>query len=131
MSDGRLRLRRLWHAVGAVLIAAIFYLSLTPNPVEIPVEQGDKAGHVLAYATLMFWYAQMHSSARARFIHAIAFVAMGVAIEFLQRATGYRSFEVADMLADAVGVALGWMLAPPRLPNLLRRFEDHWTRVRA
>ena len=54
---------------------------------------------------------------------AAAFVAMGIALEFIQGWTGYRDFEVADMLADAAGVAAGWALAPPRLPNLLRGIE--------
>ena len=48
---------------------------------------------------------------------------MGIAIEYLQRATGYRTFEVADMIADAVGVATGWLLAPPRLPHVLQWIE--------
>ncbi len=46
-------------------------------------------------------------------------VALGIALEYAQRATGYRSFEVADMVADALGVAIGWLAAPPRLPNVL------------
>ena len=33
---------------------------------------------------------------------------MGVAIEFLQGMTGYRTFEVADMIANAIGAALGF-----------------------
>jgi glycopeptide antibiotics resistance protein len=45
---------------------------------------------------------------------------MGVALEFAQGATGYRSFEVLDMAANAAGVALGWGLAL-LLPRLLLR----------
>jgi len=30
------------------------------------------------------------------------------------------SFEVADMAADAAGVAVGWLVAPPRIPNYLQ-----------
>jgi hypothetical protein len=37
---------------------------------------------------------------------------MGVAIEFIQPLTG-RNFELADMAADALGVALGWAAALP------------------
>jgi VanZ family protein len=40
--------------------------------------------------------------------YALGFVAMGILIEFLQRMTGYRDFEVLDMVADAIGVLLGW-----------------------
>lgn len=116
--------------MGATLIAAIFYLSLTPAPIQIPVEEGDKLGHVVAYATLMLWFAEIHPALRRRLACALAFVVMGIAIEFLQRATGYRSFEVADMMADAAGVAAGWAMAPPRTPNLLRWLESLWSRLR-
>ena len=114
---------RAWNVAGAMYIVAIFYLSLTPSPPQIPVEQGDKIGHVLAYLGLMLWFAQMRPAWRARAAWALGFVVMGIAIEFLQRETGYRSFEVADMVADAIGVALGWLLAPPRMPNVVLWLE--------
>ncbi len=41
----------------------------------------------------------------------------------VQRLTGYRTFETYDALADAGGVFLGWIAAPPRLPGLLRSIE--------
>jgi VanZ family protein len=122
-ADAWLRLTPLWNGIGALLIGTIFYLSLTPDPVQIPVEEGDKLGHVTAYAALMLWYAQIHPGRAPRVLLALAFVGMGIAIEYLQRGTGYRSFEVADMVADGIGVAVGWMLAPPRLPNGLRLME--------
>jgi VanZ family protein len=55
-------------------------------------------------------------------------VALGIALEYAQRTTGYRSFDIADMVADAAGVAIGWLLAPPRLPNLLSWAEKRRTR---
>jgi VanZ family protein len=113
------RLRRAWQVVGVLLIALIVELSLTPSPVEIPVEHGDKLGHVLAYATLMFWWAQIVSGRVQRLVLAVAFVAMAVGLEFAQRATGYRSFEIEDMVAGGAGVLLGWVLAPQRSPSII------------
>jgi len=101
-------------------------MSLTPHPIEIPLEHGDKYGHVLAYAMLMFWYAQIHSAARARIGWAVAFIAMGIGLEYLQALTDYRTFEIQDMMADAVGVLGGWIAAPPRSPHLFRYIEAHW-----
>ena len=121
--NSRLRLCRLWHVLGAALIAVVFYLSLTPAPLQIPVVAGDKLGHVAAYATMMAWYAQLHANRGPRLGLACTFVAMGIAIEYLQRATGYRTFEAADMVADAIGVTAGWLLAPPRAPHALRWIE--------
>jgi VanZ family protein len=121
-----LRLLRLWQIVGALLIGFVVYLSLTPFSIELPVEQGDKYGHILAYATLMFWFAQMYPGQRARMAWAGAFVAMGIGLEFLQGLTDYRTFEIADMLADAFGVSIGWVGAPPRSPHVLRYIETRW-----
>jgi hypothetical protein len=52
---------------------------------------------------------------------AAGFVALGIALEFVQGWTGFRFFSYADMAADAAGVMLGWLAAPPRLPSLLQR----------
>ncbi len=120
---GRLRWRLLWLAFGWGLAAAIVWLSLTPSPPKLDFESGDKLGHVAAYGALMFWFCQIHMGGRARLAHALGFVAMGVAIEFAQRATGYRSYEELDMLADAAGVAAGWTLARLAGTRLIERIE--------
>jgi VanZ family protein len=119
----RLRWRALWLALGWLWVAAIVWLSLTPRPPEIDIPQGDKFAHALSYALLMFWFCQLHLSRRARIGYALGFVAMGIAIEFVQRATGYRSFELLDMAADGVGVLIGWMLALATGHRLPARLE--------
>ena len=91
--------RRVWRAIGFGLVVLVIWLSLTPQPIEIPVEQGDKLGHITAYATLMFWFAQLDARHRMRVAYAIGFVMLGVALEFAQRLTDYRTFEVVDMVA--------------------------------
>jgi VanZ family protein len=121
--SGRLRWRPLWLALGWGLAAAIVWLSLTPSPPRLDFESGDKLGHFAAYAALMFWFCQIHPGGRARLAHALGFVAMGVAIEFAQRATGYRDYEALDMLADAAGVAVGWTLARLAGARLIERIE--------
>ncbi len=119
----RLRLRRYWLAVGWSLVLVIIYLSLTPEPIQLNVEQGDKYGHVFAYAALMSWFANIYDASIRRLQFALGFVALGVALEFVQGWTGYRSFELADMAADSAGVAAGWLCAAPRIPNYLRWTE--------
>ena len=123
-----LRARPLWLALGGLLILLVIYLSLAPISIKVPVEEGDKLGHVAAYAALMLWFANLYGTLTRRGMFAIGFVALGVALEFVQGWTGYRTFEVADMVADALGVAVGWTLAPPRLPNFLRGVENAFWR---
>jgi VanZ family protein len=121
-----LRLRRLWLSLGALLVAVVASLSLSPFSFEIPVKQGDKYGHLFAYATLMFWFSQIYSTGRARISLACGLIAMGVGLEYLQLLTEYRTFDVRDMIADALGVGVGWGIAPPRSPHLLRSIEWRW-----
>jgi len=120
----RLRLTRtglagFWKAAGWLLVLAIIAFSLAPAPPHLNLEQGDKLGHLAAYGLVTLWFAQPYTGLRQRIWLAIGMVALGIALEYAQHATGYRSFEVADMVADALGVAIGWLAAPPRLPNFL------------
>jgi VanZ family protein len=111
--------RRAGLALGWAWVAAVVYLSLMPAPLKVDLEGGDKLGHFFAYAALAYWFCQFYFH-RTRLAYLLGFVAMGVAIEFAQRATGYRSFELADMAANTVGVAAGWgaaLLVPLRPPS--------------
>ena len=101
-------MRKAGIAAGWAWAAAIVWLSLTPSPPQIDIEHGDKLGHFGSYALLMFWFAQLY---RVRIFYAIGFVAMGVALELLQGQLGYRSADVLDMGANALGVLLGWAAA--------------------
>ena len=113
----RRRVLVLGIAIGWCLVGVIWWLSLTPQPPHVDFEQSDKVGHFLAYGGTMFWFCALYRHPRTRLAYAIAFIAMGVAIEYIQGWTGYRDFEVYDMVADALGVLLGWALAllVPRL----------------
>jgi hypothetical protein len=102
-----------------MLVLLVVYLSLMPGIEALPMEQGDKVSHVLAYCVLMSWFANLHGDIRKRWLLAAGFVGMGIALEFAQRWTGFRTFEIADMMAGAIGVIAGWVAAPPRLPNYL------------
>jgi VanZ family protein len=118
-----LRLRRFWIVAGWVLVLVVIYLSVAPVPIDPGVDEGDKISHVLAYAALMGWFASLYDGPSPRGMYATGFVAMGIALEFVQGWTGARSFESADMAANAMGVVAGWTLAPPRLPNVLQKVE--------
>jgi len=112
--------RRVFLIIGWGLVGVIWWLSLTPQPPQVDFEQSDKVGHFLAYGSLMFWFAQLYIARRTRLAYAAGFAAMGVTLEFIQGWTGYRDFEVYDMLANGTGVALGWaaaLILPRVLPG--------------
>ena len=98
--------RPLWLTLGWLLVASVWYLSLTPKPpqVDLGIDFFDKINHFTAYAAMMGWFMQLYHSARTRFIYAFGFICMGIAIEFVQGMGPHRLFEVADMLANSMGV---------------------------
>ena len=108
-----------WLVLGWMLVLLVVYLSLAPTTIELKMEHGDKLSHSLAYIVLMSWFANLYETPMQRVGLVLGFITMGIALEFAQGLVGYRSFEVADMGADAAGVAVGWLLAPPRTPNYL------------
>jgi hypothetical protein len=114
---------RLWLILGWALVFCVIWLSLTPAPVQVSLAGDDKLGHLLAYGALMVWFSSLYEDSIARLMFANGFAAMGIALEFVQGWTGYRTFEIADMVSNASGVLAGWAVAPPRLPNFLRRIE--------
>jgi VanZ family protein len=119
-----LRWFTLWSVLGWVLIAAVIYLSLTPHPIEIDVEQGDKLGHTLAYLGMMVWFAQLYPR-RSHVWWGLGFIALGIALEYLQGWSGYRDFEYLDMVADAAGVTAGWLLGGTAMARLLSGLERY------
>jgi glycopeptide antibiotics resistance protein len=83
------------------------------------------------YAVLMWWFCQLRTTTSARAITWAALIALGIALEFAQRMTEVRAFEVADMIAGALGATAGWLLAAPLTPNLLAWCERRLSRAGA
>ncbi len=69
----------------------------------------DKIEHFLAYLVLAFLPA-LHERSKVLAEAAIGAVALGIALEYAQRLSPGRAFEVRDMMADAAGVCAGLTL---------------------
>jgi len=95
-----------WLYAGSIAI-----LSLVPAPPQAGIPHADKVEHFLAYGLLMYWFARLYPGRVARVGYALLWVAFGVALEFAQQATGYRTFDPADMAANAIGVLAGAAVA--------------------
>ncbi|TCO81377.1 hypothetical protein EV699_1087 [Plasticicumulans lactativorans] len=101
--------RRLWQAFAWCGVVVLVVLTLMPDPPEPPSFLAwDKAQHGLAYAGLAWWFRQAFTR---RWVWPLFLVALGVALEFLQGWSGWRTFDTADMLANACGVLAGLVLA--------------------
>ncbi len=104
--------KKIWLTIGMIMILGIFWVSLTPIPPKpLDFELSDKLEHTAAYGLLMWWFAVAVNQTKHQLMLAITFVVMGIGIEFLQQMTGYRYFEVLDMVANTTGVFVGWLVS--------------------
>ena len=102
----------------------VFYLALSSNP--RPIQEYfflyDKLNHTLAFATLsLLWnYASYQGEISIR-VKVVPLLLVALALEVLQLAVKTRLFELADILAGAIGIAIYWILQ-----FLTRRRLDHF-----
>ena len=114
---------RVWIAASAMLVAAVVYASLGP-PVPAPdVDDFDKLGHLLAYATLAAWFGGLFP--RSRYLHVgLALCGLGLALELLQQSMGQgRVGDPWDMAANVAGVVAGLLLGLWRTGGWAARIE--------
>ena len=123
--QNNLTYQKLWLSIGWLLIALIVYLSLTPHPFDpVHFNNSDKVGHLLAYGTLMAWFSQIYRHANQQIKIAMALIGLGIGMEFLQGMTHYRTFDYADMLANSLGVLIGWAVARTSLSQTLAYLDQ-------
>ncbi len=126
-SVGHLQWARLWLLVGMLIITMIFYTSLTSSKLQVPhFRHVDKVLHFGVYALLMGWFVQIFHNRTGRLFVAMAFVLMGVMIEFLQAMSPIRHFDVLDMMANFTGVAIAWLAGFTWLDSILVWVEKTW-----
>ena len=106
--------RRGFAALLALLIVVVAWFAFPPAPPRTLETVWDKLHHAFAFtvlagvAELAFWPQQGH-----RWRVALGLLIWGGVIELVQSQLPTRSAEWGDLLADAVGMALGLLLALP------------------
>lgn len=119
------RFKPLWLVVGMALVAGVIYLSLTPAfPDYLQIDYDLKLNHVLAYAVLMSYCAQLLVNPRMAWLIAGLFIVMGIVLEYLQGMTDYRSFSYYDMVANYLGVLTGFILSKTPLNNSIAYIDQ-------
>jgi hypothetical protein len=89
------------------MLLTVATLTLMPSPPRIGAISWDKAQHSVAYAALMWTFLQAWEG-RHTLRWAILLIAVGVGLELLQGLMGVRFMEVFDMMANGLGVLLGY-----------------------
>jgi VanZ family protein len=105
-----LRYPWLWMLLGWTLIAGVIYGSLAPAGVMRALPVTDDIMHASSYGLLMTWFAGLYSRNRYVWI-ALVVLALGLALEIVQSQLSYRSFDPFDLLSNAIGVSVGFILS--------------------
>ena len=96
---------------GILLDSLLIYLCLTPHPprVDFKFFPLDKAFHFLVYLALTSWFIQLLKK-KYYVTTVIFFLFQGILIEILQKLSGNRSFEIADIMANSLGAGLSYYI---------------------
>ena len=127
----QLRFRRWWLALGVLMVLFITAICLLPDRDLPKVNLWDKAEHAIAFGSLAFWFGSIMVRPDLPWV-GIAVVIFGGLIEIAQGTMGWgRDADWRDLLADAVGVALGVALVLTPLGRWASWFEAWVQKVRS
>ena len=118
---------RLSRVLFVLTLLLVTYLALSSIPEQITEHFffNDKLNHTLAFATLaLLWdYASFHSKITIR-VKVAPLLMIALVLEVLQLANATRVFELADIVAGAIGIGIYWtlqFLSRRKLDRLLER----------
>ncbi len=116
-----------WRACLLIVMVAGVLFAMRPLTSRLDPEtlfaHSDKIAHVLYFALL--WLLARRGGFAARWPLALGLLSYGVGIEVAQQlGPARRSASLADIAADALGIAFGWWLAR-RFPLLAGQPQEH------
>ncbi|MGD9599140.1 MAG: hypothetical protein AB7P94_06635 [Steroidobacteraceae bacterium] len=118
-----LRWQPWWFAGGILIAIAIAVLSLLPSADLPQVQLWDKFEHSFAYLALAAWFGGVVRPDRYLRL-ALVLLGFGIAIEIAQGAMGFgRTADLADVLANAIGIAIGLGVALVGVSGWMRGIE--------
>lgn len=119
-----LRYMALWRALGWLMIATLVVIMAVPTPAtSLQIDYADKLVHVAAFGVLGAWTSQLYRPSAALAWRGVGLIGFGALTELMQVVIPWRSGDLLDLLANAVGVALGLALAPTPLGRTLQWLE--------
>ena len=104
--DRRVKSTLFWLWCLAWLIVAALLLTPLSNPIEL--SHSDLIAHFLLFGCLAFGAVGFSRRATELTLLAVITVAGGVALEFAQGQVPYRTFDILDMGANALGAMVGY-----------------------
>jgi hypothetical protein len=125
-----LRYARRWQAAGIGVLVLVLGFALAPDldMRDIAIAASDKWVHGATFTFLTVWFCGQYGK-QSYWRVALGMLAFGAFIELCQRMLTYRSAESLDLMADAIGIALGLVIAAAGVGGWSLRVED-WLAAR-
>ncbi|MFV2033458.1 MAG: VanZ family protein [Gammaproteobacteria bacterium] len=120
MTQSKLQMPRLWFTLAYALVLGVGVLSLIPGP---DIGSSDKFVHFLTYAVLSAGFSLIVEHRKSLWLVLFGLIAYGFLLEFLQGLTSYRFKDMADALANSLGVITGLVFYFTPFHGIFRRLE--------
>ena len=121
-----LRLAKVWFALAYLVLLAYGVVSLIPAP---DMGGSDKVAHFVAYAVLSAWFSLLVEQRKSLWLILFGLIGYGLLLEFLQSLTSYRQGDMADAVANSLGVIVGLAFYFSPLRRILRLIDSWLTRL--
>lgn len=108
-----------WLLAFGAYVLAVLVLALMPIDMVMPSTGWDKSNHLLAFSVLTLLGLRAYPGRTMSLLAGL--LTYGVLVEVLQSFTPNRSADWQDVVADSVGLVLGWALQ--LLGLFLRKFR--------
>jgi len=95
-----------WRLAFGICVVVVLVLALMPKDMVMPSTGWDKSNHLLAFFVLALL--GLHAYPGRAMAVLAGLLTYGVLIEVLQSFTPNRSADWQDVVADSVGLVLGW-----------------------
>jgi len=125
-TEFELKLPRLWFVLACIGLLSLAVVSLIPVP---DLGGSDKFGHFFSYAMLSAYLSLLVEQRKSLWRILFGLIAYGLFLEFMQSLTDYRSGDLADALANSLGVTTGLAFYFSPLRRILRKV-DRWLSAR-
>lgn len=119
--ERNIALARVFKALFWIVLVVVFAMAETPSALKTPeLFDWDKLNHGAAFVVLSFLLSYSYPEKTLPFRDFILLMGFGILIEIVQYFVPGRSCSLEDLVADASGLAVFYLLLPPlsRLPIL-------------
>ncbi len=124
----KLQYPRAWLSFGVTMLIVLIILSMiTIDQRMIPIPYLDKIEHFSAWLVMMFWFTSLYPRYGLIILGILLTISLGV--ELVQALISWRQGSADDLLANFLGLLVGWAMAIANKGLLLKFLDTKLVRV--